>query len=445
MTAGGRISGVAMRNALCRLTVAHDRGDNFHEVDLALPRSIDLCALMPAIVELAHGTTAAVTGIGWRLLHVDGQPLEHAMTLEENDVHDGTTLLLTAAVPPKPVWRPSDVSQIAVQLTDIDERPPRLSVAGCLVAAVAAAAALGWSATPAALATAGCLTVVAAVAAVLAVRAYVDGALAATLSVAAVIFAAATGFAAVPGAPGAAHVLLSAAAALSAAVALLRLTRCATTWLTAIATAAVLTAAVTGVAVGWHLPAATTGASLAAASLAALSVAPRISMLVTGVGPSPPDAPVPDTDRVGQAHRVLTGVIVGATSAAVLGCGIVTCAVLTVGAAKVSATAFVAVTAAVLVLRTRTHADPARRTALGTGGIFTATACFAIAAGALSGHVHWLSLLAVVAGVAGLTRPVSPVTQRVVDVTEYLAVAAVVPLACWVAGVYGAVRAMGLS
>ncbi|MGV0715603.1 type VII secretion integral membrane protein EccD [Mycolicibacterium sp. XJ662] len=426
------------------MTVAHDRGDNFHEVDLALPRSIDLCALMPAIVELAHGTTAAVTGTGWRLLHVDGQPLDQAMTLADNDVDDGTTLLLTAAVPPKPVWRPSDVSQIAVQLADIDERPPRLSVAGCLVAAVAAAAALGWSATPAALVTAGGLTVVTAVAAILRDRAYADGALAATLSAAAVMFAAATGFAAVPGAAGAAHVLLSAAAALSAAVALLRLTRCATTWLTAIATAAVLTAAVTGVAVGWHLPAATIGASLAAASLAALSVAPRISMLMTGVGPSPPDAPTPDTDRVRRAHRVLTGVIVGATSAAVLGCGIVAFAALTDDAAKVGAAAFVAVTAAVLLLRTRTHADPARRTALGAGGIVAATACFVIATAASPGHVHWLSLLAVIAGVAGLTRPVSPVTQRLVDVIEYLAVAAVVPLACWVAGVYGTVRTMGL-
>ncbi|MGV0642656.1 type VII secretion integral membrane protein EccD [Mycolicibacterium sp. XJ2546] len=427
------------------MTVAHDRGDTFHEVDLALPRSIDVCALMPSIVELAHGTTAAVTGSGWRLLHVDGQPLDQAMTLDENDVDDGITLLLTAAVPPKPVWRPGDVSQIAVQHADIEERPPRLPAAGCLVAAVAAAAALGWTATPEGLVTSAGLTVVTALVAVLADRACVDGALAATLSVAAVLFAAATGFAAVPGAPGAAHVLLSAAAALSAAVALLRLTRCATTWLAAIATVAVLTAAVTGVAVGWHLPGATIGASLAAASLAALSFAPRISMLVTGVGPSPPDAPVPDTDRVGQAHRVLTGVIVGATSAAVLGCGVVAFAALTDRAAKVSAAAFVAVTATVLLLRNRTHADRARCTALGTSGIVTATVCFAIAGAALPGHVHWLSLLAVITGVAGLTRPVSPVTQRVVDVTEYLAVAAVVPLTCWVAGVYDAVRAMGLS
>ncbi|MGE2726543.1 type VII secretion integral membrane protein EccD [Mycolicibacterium pulveris] len=430
------------------MTVAHDRGDTFHEVDLALPRGIDLCALMPSIVELARGTTAPATGIGWQLLHVDGQPLDESMTLDENEVADGTTLLLTATMPPKPVWLPRDVSQMAAQLTDADERPTRLPVAGCLVAAAATAAALGWSSTPADLVTATALSIGAAVGAVVMDRASTGGPMGAALSVAAVMLAAAAGFAAVPADPGAAHALLSAAAALAVATALLRLTRGATTWLTALATAAMLIAAIAGVAVGWQLPAATVGALLTAVSLAALSLAPRVSMLLAGIGPAPPDDPPPDTNRVSQAHRILTGVVVGATSAAVLGCGVVAVEALIDHAAKVSAAAFVAVTAAVLLFRTRTHADPARRIALSIGGIVTASVCFAMAVGAMPDHVHWLSMLAAFAGAAGLSRliglTVSPVTQRLVDVTEYLAVAAVVPLACWVADVYGTVRTTGL-
>ena len=35
---------------------------------------------------------------------------------------------------------------------------------------------------------------------------------------------------------------------------------------------------------------------------------------------------------------------------------------------------------------------------------------------------------------------VSPVVRRAVEVVEYLALAAVVPLACWVVGLYGLVR-----
>ncbi|WP_165604619.1 EsaB/YukD family protein [Mycolicibacterium elephantis] len=92
-----------MRNGLCRLTVQHDRDDGFHEVDLAVPCGIRLCQLMPSIVDLAHGAIAAETGIRWRLVRIDGVPLDESMTLEQNDIHDGAMLLLTAAAPPAPV------------------------------------------------------------------------------------------------------------------------------------------------------------------------------------------------------------------------------------------------------------------------------------------------------------------------------------------------------
>lgn len=437
-----------MRNALCRLTVQHDGDDDaFREVDLALPRSMHLCQLMPSIVELARGKDSAASSTRWRLFRVDGQPLEESMTLDQNEVDDGATLLLTSVAPPEPVWVPADVSQVAARLTNSDQPTALLPVAGALVAAAVAAAALGWAAAPmtARLVTAVGMAAAAALAAAVVDRTHADGAVGATLSVAAVMFAAAAGFVAVPAGPVAAHFLLASAAAMSVSMVLLRMTRCATMWLTAIGAGAALVATVTGVAVGWHLQPAAVGALLASASLVALAVAPRMSMIVTGIGPSPPDLeePVPDASRVTQTHRVLTGLVVGATTTATLGC-----AVVSFDAATPSASAFVVVIAAVLLLRTRTHADPARRTALGVGGVATAAVCFAIATIAMPGQVSWLSLLAALAGAAGLSRliglTVSPVVRRIIEVTEYVAAAAVVPLACWVAGVYGAVRAMGL-
>ncbi|OBA89566.1 type VII secretion integral membrane protein EccD, partial [Mycolicibacterium elephantis] len=288
-------------------------------------------------------------------------------------------------------------------------------------------------------------------AAVAADRAHTGGTVASALSVTAVMFAATTGYLAVPAGQAAAHVLLSSAAALSMSTVLLRLTRCATVWLTTIATAAALTAAVMGAAAGWRLPPSTVGASLAAVSLAAMALAPRVSMLVTGIGPAPPggDEPLIDEHRVSQAHQILTGMVVGTTAAATLGCAVVTFEALAGHPATLNSALFVAVMAVVLLLRTRTHVDPTRRSALGVGGIVLAAGCFAIAAAATPAHSHWLSLLAAAAGAAGLSRPIGltagPVLRRVVEVAEYVAVAAVVPLACWVAGVYGGVRAMGLA
>lgn len=441
-----------MRNALCRLTVQHVRDDACHEVDLALPRSIHLCQLLPSIVELTYGTNPAPTGTRWRLYSVDGQPIEESMTLDQNEIDDGAMLLLTTSAPPGPTWVPGDVSHLAAQLVDTDERTALLPVAGALIAAAVAATTLGWAAAPmsARLVTAVGLVVVAAVTAVVVDRTHTDGPLGSTLSMTAVMFAAAAGFVAVPAEPAAASVLLSAAAAMAVAMVLLRLTRCATTWLTAIAAAAALTAAVTGAAVAWHLQPATVGAALAVVSLAALAAAPRISMAVAGIGPSPPgiEEPEPQVHQVTRAHRVLTGLVAGAATTATLGSAVVTFEASTGNTARASAAAFVAVMALVLLLRTRSHADPARRTALGMSGIVMAAGCFVIVVAATPGQAHWLSLLAAVAGAAGLSRllgpTVGPVGQRLVEVTEYVAVAAVVPLACWVAGVYGGVRAMGV-
>jgi hypothetical protein len=45
---------------------------------------------------------------------------------------------------------------------------------------------------------------------------------------------------------------------------------------------------------------------------------------------------------------------------------------------------------------------------------------------------------------AGFGATVNPLVRRTVEVSEYLALAAVVPLACWVGGLYGLIRGVSL-
>jgi hypothetical protein len=47
-------------------------------------------------------------------------------------------------------------------------------------------------------------------------------------------------------------------------------------------------------------------------------------------------------------------------------------------------------------------------------------------------------------GFVNLSTKVSPIGQRGIELLEYLALAAVLPLACWICGLYGAARGLNL-
>jgi len=44
----------------------------------------------------------------------------------------------------------------------------------------------------------------------------------------------------------------------------------------------------------------------------------------------------------------------------------------------------------------------------------------------------------------GLSATANPVARRAVELLEYLALTAVVPLACWAGGLYGLIRGLSL-
>jgi hypothetical protein len=109
---------------------------------------------------------------------------------------------------------------------------------------------------------------------------------------------------------------------------------------------------------------------------------------------------------------------------------------------------FTAVIGLVLLLRARTYADTIRCTALASGGTACIVVCFALVFVAMPQQAHWVCLLAATAGIGALAGlfgiTATPIVRRAVELTEYLALAAIVPLTCWIGGLYELVRGSGL-
>lgn len=472
MSTTGVIRGNALSNSLpdslsdprpdplCRVTV-HLSGTHITQtVDLALPSTAFLGDLLPSVVELAHTDHREPwTGRRWRLRRVGGSTLDESLTLRDNNVRDGDLLWLTTDDVPAPVFLDRDPSLTVARLGPARGVVPRsLYVGGSLIAAGIGGAALVWSARWSAdggplLCGAG-LSGAAIAAAIIAGRTRPEALLCVAFSALATILAAATGAVAVPAGPPAADLLLASASALSVAVVCLRFTGRGHTPLTGIAATSLLCTGTSAAAIAGHLDVVASGALLATLALAALSSAPRVAILLTRIGPAPPDAgtandaPV-DEDRATLAHDMLTGLIVGAAVAAATGAVLVGCGSAYAREFDAAAAAFGGVIGTTLLLRARTHIGALRRSALTGCGFGCLATVFVIMTLVAPQHGHWFGVLAAVAG-AGFLVPLigltpTPAAQRAAELTEYAALTAVIPLACWVAGVVGLVRDLALT
>ena len=111
---------------------------------------------------------------------------------------------------------------------------------------------------------------------------------------------------------------------------------------------------------------------------------------------------------------------------------------------------FPAILGVLLVLRQRSHVDPCRRVWLFIAGIAALLSAFAVAVAAAPALAHWLCVAAAVGCAACswcFSRPIelSPLLRNAIQVVEYAALVSVIPLAFWVAGLYGLVREASLS
>jgi type VII secretion integral membrane protein EccD len=249
--------------------------------------------------------------------------------------------------------------------------------------------------------------------------------------------------------------LLAAAAACSMSTLMLRVNRCGAICLTALATSTSLTGAAFACGVAWTLPISTTGATLSALSLGILGMAARLSIAAAGLAPAMSDSdhhadadPASETPRAVAAHRTLTGLVIGSASAAALGAGLVASADLHDAGTWPKGAAFAAVVGLVMVLRARTHIGACRRMALVIGGAAAIAAGVALIVVLAPRQANWVCLVATAVGLSMLGRvfgaTINPLARRAVDVLEYVAIAAVVPLACWVGGLYGLIRGVSL-
>jgi type VII secretion integral membrane protein EccD len=152
-------------------------------------------------------------------------------------------------------------------------------------------------------------------------------------------------------------------------------------------------------------------------------------------------------DKAIRADNWLASLLAAFSSAAAVG------AIVTVlaGIPRLGCIAFGTLTGALLLLRSRSH-DARRTLVFATCGIFITAITFGVVALSMPKHGAWIAAitatLAAVAIYLGFVAPAisfSPVISRAVEVLECLALVAMVPMTCWVCGVYSAVRGLNLK
>ena len=419
-----------------RLTFQVESGLDSDTFDIAVPADTPVCALLPAIVAIVEPTSHPENTVDdWRLDRLTGCFIDDSMTLAENDVHDGEILILTSRDSHELGLAEWDPCRTVASADHPRLSPLTVSPAtACAWAAIVASIALAW-------AGAGAhdwsyLVVAAVGACAAAIMASATGN-SQGLQVAAASLAAATGFLAVPSTPSAASVFLAASACLSMSSVMLRSASGAP--LIALATLSALIAMSTAAPVVGTVSTPAVGATLAAASLGLLAIAPRVAILA---GRLRPDEHPDDCDaRASLAHTTLTGLVVGCAGAAAIGALVVAAGFRRSGTSTLAGATFTVAVGIAVLLRARTYVDEPRRAAVTAGGLLCVTGAFAIVVTASPVSAWWPSAVVIVVGLAAVRpRQVGPGVMRMIDAIEYTALAAVLPLGCWVGGVYELIR-----
>jgi type VII secretion integral membrane protein EccD len=428
-------------------------------VDLALPAALPVAELLPSIVDMIGvGDGDALSR--WRLARLAGPPLDGSMTLAEIGVRDGEILVLARGEPDSPVLRPYDrTTEVAARAADGPDPSAITSAAAAWIVAAGVAVLGGLTVISGAagfLLAAGTLALVAGAAAVLGARAG-RAVLPLALQQVALVLAVAVGYRIVPGGPDPANFVLAAASGTAASVVLLRAGGRGGVWLTAVAVLGSTTTIAVGAAALWGLPVATLGALLTGLALAVLGGSARLSVVFSGLLSGAGEVADGDgPDHAVRGRRLLTGLVAGTSGTALFGVVLVAAGGFGVGAGGFGGAApwpvdvaFCAAVGLALMLRSRSHASGWCRTALMFGAMGALTSGLAVFVGMAPAVAFWVATAAVAGGSVALSPPVritvSPVALRAVDALEYAALVAVVPLMCWIAGVFAVVRGLSLT
>ena len=215
-------------------------------LDVSLPAEVPVATLIPSIIDIlgTRPTVDDVAAVHYQLSRPGLPALPASTSLAQNDIADGTVLVLSRSSPNRPPcatttprrpYRPSSTRRVG-RATPRDS-PGAVAAGGLTVIGLAALVrnTLNANDTGATAGAAGVAGVTALMFAAIAHRTYRDSTTALTLGLIATAFASATGFFAVSGTPGAPHVLLAATAAATMSVLALRVTSCGRMTLVAVA------------------------------------------------------------------------------------------------------------------------------------------------------------------------------------------------------------------
>jgi type VII secretion integral membrane protein EccD len=445
-------------------------------VEVVLSAEVPIASLIPAIVDIVAarpGFNAEPMAIRYQLSLPGDVALNPSKTLAQCGIRDGASLLLTSSSTELAAPRFDDTAEgVSVLLAGAmrlwTAQAARLT--GVLLAswlAGTAAAVLmrtafdtnhAWHSGGAGVAAA--VGFIALVAAFIAHRGFRDSTAGLTLGLVATGFIALTGSLVVPGVPGAPGALL-AMAATAASSALLRVIGCCAIVFTALCCFATATAAATLVAAVSAVPLPAIAAGYAAISLALVEASAPVSIMLAGfsrqLGWEPDsvhDVPTPHQlpTRAIRADSWLTSLVAGFSASAALGAiGAAGAPCFTGGSPWLGIT-FATVTGGVLLLRSRAHCVLARSVPLLVSGIVTLSVTLAITAATYPQHalqvaagLTMLSAAALCLGFTTHAMPFSPIARRSVELLEYLALAVIAPLACWICGLYSAARGLNLA
>jgi type VII secretion integral membrane protein EccD len=451
------------------------------EVDLSLPSETALAALLPGVVALiaerrvargeSHDDPEPILTVAPTLTSLAGAPFDGGRSLTELGVRDGDLLVLhyDETAPPPPLF--DDVVHAVSMSADRDHWTAGSARGVGSVAAVLAA-------------TAG------SVIAVLSPRAgIVDGALAMALAVALVVagcamsvvrndtrtalvlcacatpVAFAAGMLLVPGSDIASDCALGAASGAALALITLRFGRVGRQIFTAVAVVSVvlclscLWATVTEVS---HNAIA---AVTAAACVLAFTWAPRMALLHARI--PLPRVPVVDSagllehtepevglsfdairSRTVAAQQYLTGYVAGLSVTAAAS-ALVSVLPGPSGDVDWAGVALALVVGLVLALRGRTYVDRVQAAVpIVAGSAVPLVLTIAAAVHFPESSPLWtagcalIALSALALGIVAPTRTFSPVMRRTSELVEFAAIAAVLPLVCWVVDLFALVRAL---
>lgn len=386
---------------LCRVSLHADCG----QLDLALPAAVPIAALLPSVVDILVAREASRhpdrPAAPYRLSLPGATALDSAKTLAQHGIQDGTVLLLSRTFDELPAPRFDDPAEQVAATVRATMRPYTARAARCAGGLVA-----GW-------------------------------------------LAAVAGFVAVPGGPGAPNLLLAAAAATTVTMLAVQLGAAEPTMIAFCCLAVFGTAGALAAVLARVSPQVIFAAG-AAVSIGLLHMAARLSIVLAGLsrGTYFPAAAGSDGATV-HAHRVLTGLVAAFSATAALGALGVAIGAQVGEGPRFGGVAVAGVTGVALLLRARWHSDRRHVAVLAAGGIVALGAALAAGAAAVPQHrLWWCAAAGTLAGGAlyvGFGRPeLSPTARRGIELAEYPVLAAVLPVACWVCGCYGAVRGLAL-